>query len=192
MIRTRLRYTKNYIIMCCVLILNFEANNFLPNHERTPVEEMKAAEASGRFHYIPSSGESGEDLEMLNEETDKISGMYSLMFISKFKVWLCLEVSVGQLVTLLPVSSKLPPPPTIDPKKLDPEMLDDPDLDEELELDIANLNLDLDNIDTLLEKNIILGLFKLLYALKLLGKCLIAHLFLLFLFNLINQATTTT
>nr|CAD7585581.1 unnamed protein product [Timema genevievae] len=103
-----------------------------PNYERTPVEEMKAAEASGRFHYIPSSGESREDLEILNEETDKIS-----------------EVSVSQLVTLLPVSSKLPPPPTIDPKKLDPELLDDPDLDEELELDIANFNLDLDNIDTL-------------------------------------------
>jgi hypothetical protein len=26
---------------------------FQPNYERNPIEEMRAAEAAGKFHYIP-------------------------------------------------------------------------------------------------------------------------------------------
>lgn len=102
------------------------------NHERTAIEEMKAAEASGKFHYVPAVNleEQDENETFLEAEGSPIESARTPVNI--------------QSSSLPPQFGKIEPQREI--QKPPPQRIP-PDDDDELELDLDNLQID-ENIDT--------------------------------------------
>ncbi|GLH00813.1 Coatomer subunit beta' [Gryllus bimaculatus] len=113
------------------------------NHERNPIEEMKAAEAAGKFHYVPEfvKDEDEDDEDDLTEKFEEPEGSNLPPVI--------LQPTLV-IPTQAPPSAATPPAPEKEASSKSPLSLDADiaALEEELELDIDNLNID-DKIDHL-------------------------------------------
>ncbi|XP_063596464.1 coatomer subunit beta'-like isoform X2 [Penaeus indicus] len=119
------------------------------NHERNIIEEMRAAEASGAFVYIPPEG---EDVEFVDAPQQPEKGIDSLIE----------EVLIAPSAPVMPASSPVtvaseplvptpaaPPPAAVPTPELSVSgrpPIDQAQLERELELDLENVRIE-DNID---------------------------------------------
>ncbi|XP_047101692.1 coatomer subunit beta' [Schistocerca piceifrons] len=112
------------------------------NHERNPIEEMKAAEAAGTFRYVPeASGAAVEADEGDGGPPHRLGGTGSDTAVA---------VAVAAAADPQPASA---PPPAAAPVQRKPDpLLDEDDID----IDIDNLNLDdngTENLDVTIDED---------------------------------------
>ncbi|XP_046397085.1 coatomer subunit beta' [Ischnura elegans] len=122
-----------------------------PNYERTPVEEMKAAEASGTFHYIPENltGATEEDEEDNFVEAEPLLESPSIPVPTSAAVESAISSSAARSEVM-----QLPPP--IAPVPVTPSNPTAPSEDEQLELELELDSLRIEDVDVADDEDLLL------------------------------------